>query len=295
MPKKNPPNLTRIEESLSGEEIAALNEVKPGLGSKLHRLLSAHGQSLSAQAGHKGPIGVVKQTKIDGGNVAPGIILDGNRISGGAPAVEDNDFVTLKQVRAMLECDSLARTLEGCAGDAELGTLDLDPDAGGGSGCQEMAIGHSKSFDTGMTACHTVVALNEHVYVTGLLAGNPTLEIFRWTTSGEVPFYLVGSLALTANGGIVASHSVLQGHYLYLSGVLFTDDGPDVAGDATAWIIDVNYPDFPIFMVRLFTEGTSGSSIDVQGRLVFQVVDESIRIYDTSPMNGLMETIAVIS
>lgn len=100
---KNPQNLSRVEESIDGGEIAALNLIEPGLGNKLHRILSALGNAHAAQAGHKGTVAIKAQTaKDERGRVVPGMTFSGNRAADAADAIDDSDLVTLRQARRLL-------------------------------------------------------------------------------------------------------------------------------------------------------------------------------------------------
>jgi hypothetical protein len=216
MPKKNPPNLVRIEESLDGVMIQALNETSPGLGTKLHRILSALGQAHTAQTGARGPIGIQKQIKLDNkGRVDPAIRLLGNRLSGGAPAEEEDDFVIFSQLRSMLDCEALAKTLEGCADDTGFGQqqpedgIPGEPGAPGTGTCSTLEFGESHSVDTGLTACYAVQAFNEYVYICGVDGSDPTLNIYRVKANLTLEF--LANLVLSQE----IRQMVLHGHYLF--------------------------------------------------------------------------------
>lgn len=103
MSRNRPRNLTQIEESLTGQEIKALNATSPGLGDKMHRLISMLGQAHSAQAGFKGPVGFAKQQGRDElQRELPGFMLSGQRAADADDAIDDTDLTTLRQVRRLI-------------------------------------------------------------------------------------------------------------------------------------------------------------------------------------------------
>ncbi len=114
-------NLRQMRESLSGEEIAALNAVSDGLGLKLHRLISTLGNIQAAQAGHAGPVLIAHQTKKDPQGKTPDAIrLQGGTIGDASPATKDDQYVTLAQIRQLLLCENLAKILSECVDFSDL-------------------------------------------------------------------------------------------------------------------------------------------------------------------------------
>lgn len=256
----NPQNTRRINESITGEEIAKLNEVSPGLGNKLHRLLSTFGSSLAAQAGHKGSVGVVKQkTKNQQGIIDPALTLQQDRIAGVDDPIDDLDAVNLRTLRRLL------------------GQLTEDEDAIPVNPlkevCRPIAMSNGKSVDTGLTVGYAVEVLNEFVYCLGLDGTDGVLEIY--TLHGDNEMTLTSRLVLTEE----PSQMVLQGHYIYACKVvLFTS--PDFHSNNLT-IIDVKMPDAPVEVVR-FNVGAATNGLHVQGRYAYVACNASIKIVDVS-------------
>lgn len=156
-----PPNLRRIEESLSGEEIAALNGVFDGLGLKLQRVLVALAGGISAQAGHKGKVALAKQTAKDStGRMAPALELDSDRIAGLADPIEDLDAVNLRTVRRLVE-EADPQNSEGDS------TTGISPTDVRRTVCRPLSLSDGNLTASGITTIRDVKVLNEFVYVIG--------------------------------------------------------------------------------------------------------------------------------
>jgi len=154
---RNLQNLRRVEESLNGGEIDALNKMLPGLGSKMQRILSTLGKAHSAQSGHFGPVGIAKQTQSDNRGVTqPALVLGGgaatgkvgatapysnvgaDRIAGLADPLDDLDAVNLRTTRRLIDAgitnaQATATTTIGKTGPGG-GTGGSGPPGGGGKG-----------------------------------------------------------------------------------------------------------------------------------------------------------------
>jgi len=104
---------------IGGGIVDELNELKPGLGTKLvreinHRLTVITTQ-LDAQAGHKGTVTIAKQTGNDDlGKPKPGILLEDDRVTGVAFPKAGSDAVNLDYFRSFLTCDFFLQMVEDC-------------------------------------------------------------------------------------------------------------------------------------------------------------------------------------
>lgn len=163
MAKTKASNLTRVEESLSGKEIEALNGLEPGLGAKVHRLLTTLGNVQGAQAGHQGTVVIAEQKPTDATGTQPDSMqLQGGKIGDASPAERDDQYVTLGQMRSYLTCENLAGILADCIED------EIDLTGQGKPACSPTGLGHPKSIDTGLTTHFAVEVQNEFVYVLGV-------------------------------------------------------------------------------------------------------------------------------
>lgn len=107
-------NLRRGIGMLTGSLIDELNELKPGLGTRLAQevnqrivLINNH---LDAQAGHRGPVKIAKQK----GAKAVAMQLQDDRVSGVAWAKDDADAVPYSQFRSQFTCDWFIQMAEDC-------------------------------------------------------------------------------------------------------------------------------------------------------------------------------------
>lgn len=115
---------------ISGSLIAEIDELKPGLGSKLvgeiNKRLSVISTQLDAAAGHRGTVTIAKQKGTDaGGNPKPAIELQNDPVTGAAWAKQGSDAVPLDQFRNFFDCDWFLQMVEDC--------LDLPPSAPSGT------------------------------------------------------------------------------------------------------------------------------------------------------------------
>jgi hypothetical protein len=229
MPKdKVPQNLRRVEETLSGEEIAKLNETFPGLGNKLHRILSLLGTGISAQAGHKGVVGIRAQKGTDSrGRPKPSMDLQGGRISDMGDALDNQDAVTLKQIRRLIDPENLKQLLSK-VDPSEIGTQG-PPGAAGGNACTAYELRDRRKATTGLSDAHSVHVLNEFVYVFGVNGADPTLELYRINAARDLAF--VDSIVLTQE----LRRTCLHGDHIY--------GAVDGASSTVMFVISVDKPD----------------------------------------------------
>lgn len=229
MPKTQAPqNQRRIDESLSGDEIAALNEVTPGLGNKMHRLLSALGAGLAAQAGHKGTVGIKLPKKKDArGNVEPGLRMDGGRISDLGDPVEGQDAVPLKLIRRLIDPANLTELLSQ-VDPSVIGTPG-EPGETGIAGCTPWALRDRRKVTTGLSDVHSVQVLNEFVYVLGVSGATPTIEVYRINSARNLAF--VDSATLSQE----LRRTCLHGDHIY--------GAVDGAGSTSMYVISIHKPD----------------------------------------------------
>lgn len=253
MPKDVPQNLKRVEESLTGNEIKALNDLSTGLGHKLHRLFSSLGSSVAAQSGHKGGVGIVKQKAKDTkGVVEAALTLQEDRVAGLADPIEDLDAVNLRTLRRMLPDATETGSTEGDA----LKEV-----------CRPTTLSNMKTAATEMTEIYVVEVLNEFVYVLGADGFVGVLEVY--VLLGENAMFRVGRLELSE----IPTRMVLQGHYLYACNVN--------GGSQNLTVIDVKQPDTPVEVV-VFDVGATAANVHAQGRFVYVACAGSCKIVDVS-------------
>lgn len=214
-------NLAITKLSLDGGHVAALNKLSDGLGFTLVRIFAALGNTQEAQSGHKGSVGVAKQTKKDNrGLLKPGLKLNDGRIAEVGDPEDDQDAVNLRTLRSALNCEQLAKLLEECADDLDVlepvnnPNPDVDPGTGdpgtdGTGSCSPIDFTEPKIVDTGMTQCHTVRAFNEYVYVCGFDDPNPKLQVYRLQANGKPVLLSFQVLSQECR------RFVLQGHHIF--------------------------------------------------------------------------------
>lgn len=251
---KQPRNLARSEHSLSGEHIAWLNEQSPGLGNLLHQVLTDHGQSLSAQAGYKGTVGIaLPKAKDSKGELEDSMNLSGGRIGGAADATRDDQYVPLRQVRRLIP-------------GIEEGNLDTP--FGASDVCKPVSLSNQLKAITGCTAVYAVEIQNEFIYVAGEDAGAPLFEVYRLNHSSN-SMTLVGSLTHTE----IFTRMSFQGHFIYGTG----------AASSNLTIIDVQKPNAPIETVGSpFAIGATTHGNHAQGRYLFVACDGAVLVIDVS-------------
>lgn len=265
MGKTKAQNLTRLEETLSGKQIEALNNLEPGLGSKIHKLFSNLGNIQAAQSGYSGPVVIAEQKpKTPQGDKPDSMQLQGGRIGQAAPAIRGDQYVTLDQVRAMFNCEYLAGILEDCIDDH----LDTEPPK---PSCAPINLSNLKSLETELVEIYAVHVQNEFVVVTG-----------NDGSSGHVNTYIIDAdneMHLLAEVDVIAiqhiQNSFLQGRFLYCAG------SADHASTKLT-IIDV---------LRFPQSGSGNGIVDLganslhahaQGRFAYVTVAGGIKIVDCS-------------
>lgn len=130
---KRPQNLKRGITLIGGNIVNELNELKPGLGNKLvgeiNQKLQIISNRLEANAGHRGTVGIAKQTSKDSdGKLQPGIRLQGDRVTGVADPVDGTDAITLDYFRSRLNCALIEKLVDECVELPEGITLSDIPD-----------------------------------------------------------------------------------------------------------------------------------------------------------------------
>lgn len=234
MPSKKPQNLKTIEQDLSGH-IEALNGVSPGLGHLLQSLFTQHGNLQAAQAGHKGPVAIAKQTGKDARKIAdPGLVLSMDRIAGVDFAKDNNDAVPLAQVRALIK-------------DATDGINERGASPPQKPFCQSPILGHPITQITGCTAIYATRTLLEFTYVAGEDSGTPLFEVYVEKLGNVME--RVGVL----NQSEIFTVMVNVGHYLI--------GGVTAGGSSNLTIIDATRPNAPVEL-PLFGVGSPIRDID---------------------------------
>lgn len=154
-------NLRHAESLLTGDDIATLNNLAEGLGQRLQSTLSFLTKKGDAQAGHAGPVALAKQKRKDAtGRILPGMVAQDQRITQVAPAEDDDDVVTLRQLRAALTCVNLSNILNDC--------IDDMPAVGNQKpACRPISFSTPREISTGLSVQYAVEAQQEFVYVLG--------------------------------------------------------------------------------------------------------------------------------
>jgi hypothetical protein len=102
-------------DNLTGDDIKHLNESRPGLGTKLHRLFNQINSKVEAQAGHFGTVTLKPQTKRDArGITKPTMHLNDGRLTGVATPVEGSDAINLDYFRRHIDCNWFEQMAEDC-------------------------------------------------------------------------------------------------------------------------------------------------------------------------------------
>lgn len=260
MPDNSPQNLRRTEDSLSGEEIAALNGIQSGLGNKLHRLFSSLGQAVSAQAGHKGTVGIKKQEARDvKGVTAPALLLDEDRVGGVADPVNDLDAVNLRTLRRYIE--QIPDVGEGALTPAQ-----VDKQV-----CRPTALSNMKTAITGMTTIYATEAQREFVYVAGEDNGTPVFQVYRILIDANHTNEM--RLIASINQSEAFQRMILQGHFIF--GCRTNGGSQDLT------VIDVKKPHAPV-EVALFNVGATCKGLHAQGRFVYVACVGVVKIIDAS-------------
>lgn len=98
-----------------GLVVATLNELSPGAGDQFSQAVTHLSNRAEAQAGHHGTVAIAKQTVKDAlGNVAAGITLSNDRVTGVATPTEGTDAINLDFWRRHQTCDELLKKIEEC-------------------------------------------------------------------------------------------------------------------------------------------------------------------------------------
>lgn len=258
-------NLTRLEESLAGEEIEALNKLSPGLGAKVHKLFSNLGNIQAAAAGHQGTVVIAKQKAKDAKGETPDAMkLQGGTIGEASPATKDDQYVTLGQVRSMLTCESLATILEDCIED-HLEAPRNKP------ACASLALTNPKTIATGLTSIYGVHAQNEFVVITGDDGADGFVRVYRERADNS--FRLIGELTPIAKERI--QNTCLQGRFLFcVASALVTSQ--------ILTIVDVlGMPETPA-VVSSTNIGANGHHVFAQGRWVYVASGGGVTLVDVS-------------
>jgi len=104
--------MTHKIQHIGGAVMNDLNELKPGLGSRLvnelNVRLSTIGSRLAAQAGTKGSVGIAKQTS------GTGLDLNNTRLTGVATPTQGSDLINLTYFRSFEDCDTFAQRFFDC-------------------------------------------------------------------------------------------------------------------------------------------------------------------------------------
>lgn len=260
---KKAQNLTRVEASLSGKEIEVLNGLEPGLGSKIHRLFSTLGNIQSAQAGHQGTVVLAEQKpKTPQGETPNAMELQGGRVGDASPAIKDDQYVTLGQVRAMLQdCDEIADCLEDRLDDRQVQ-----------SACVGLHFTHEKTMETGFDTQFAVEVLNENVYVLGKESNVGYVRIYRIKEDNS--FQFMGQKQLSEPMRKMA----LQGRYIFVTD---TESG----GSSNFNILDIREPSAPDLIIS-GNIGTDCTDVVADGRFVYVASADGILIIDTSNPNN---------
>lgn len=255
---KKPSNLKRTDETLSGTEIAALNNLEPGLGLKLHRLFSSLGSSVAAQAGHKGPVAIQPMTEKDStGQVIPAMNLLGGRVGNADDAINDDEYVTLRQARRLLQVP-----------DAETPSADFTRQ----QVCQEVSLVNQLKSISGLTAIYTVAALNEFIYVAGANA-SPAFQVFRHDFDQNT-MTLVGSLTQSE----AFQRMDVQGRFIF--------GGATSSASHRLTVIDCVKPDAP-YELTVLDVGKRIWDVKARGRFIYCACTDSVRIVDASVIGAL--------
>lgn len=153
MPKK-PKTAPHISASLDPQHIAALNAMSPGAGNQLLQVLASIQNTVNKQSGHSGTIILAEQKGADAKG-KPDLTLDlkGGRAGDAADAIDDGDYVPLRQVR---------RLLPGAEDSPDLETAIKNADP-----CRPISLTNMKTRITGMNQIHAVEAQREFIYVAG--------------------------------------------------------------------------------------------------------------------------------
>ncbi len=95
--------------------VSVLNELSPGAGDQFSQAVTHLSNRAEAQAGHHGTVAIAKQAVKDAlGNVAAGITLDNDRVTGVAPPTKGTDAINLDFWRRHQTCDELLKKVEEC-------------------------------------------------------------------------------------------------------------------------------------------------------------------------------------
>lgn len=95
--------------------VDALNKHEAGTGEQLSNAIAHLNNRISAQAGHRGPVAIAKQTATDAlDRSVAGLDLNGNRLTGLAEPIEGKDIVTLDYWRKHESCDAFAQRFFDC-------------------------------------------------------------------------------------------------------------------------------------------------------------------------------------
>lgn len=252
MAKTKAQNLTRLEESLSGSEITALDDLIPGLGRKLHKLISNLGNIQAAQAGHSGTVVLAEQKARDAKGEKPDAMkLQGGRVGDASPALRDDQYVTLGQVRGLLaEQDP----------EALLDQIPTQKPA-----CRPIGFLGAHQINTGLTNQYGTEVLNEIVYVIGDNESAGRLKIYRIAPDNN--FVLLSTLNLTS----APQRMVLQGNYIYACG----------GGITNLLLLNVSKPNAPE-ETTVFAMGFATRGLHVQGRYCYVVGDGAGKVVDVS-------------
>lgn len=153
MPKK-PKTAPHISASLDPQHIAALNAMSPGAGNQLVQILASIQNTVNKQAGHSGTIILAEQKGADAkGKPDLTIDLKGGRAGDAADAIDDTDYVTLRQARRLLP-------------DAE-DSPDVETAIKKADSCRPISLTNMKAQIIGLNIVHAVEAQREFVYVAG--------------------------------------------------------------------------------------------------------------------------------
>lgn len=245
-----------------------------------------------ANAGAMGPVEIAPQTGKDpsGNSDAALQLVNGGRASGG-PAIHDNEFVTLAQLKAATTCQNLVNILANCAGyltadDLPGGGGTTPPGATGGNNTTKKGGGGDGKDTSGacsqttgtltapinlnaapFTAIYAVQVGEEYTYAAGVSAGPvPLFAVYRYGLEAE--FDLLGSCVPTDP----LTQMVLQGHYCW---------GVAVGGTANLTCINVRQPANPTQVVVLPLAAVC-NGLHVQGKYAYVATVAGIVVVDIS-------------
>jgi hypothetical protein len=225
--------------------------------------IAAH---LNATNGSEGPVGIAKQTLKDKNkNTVPGLVLQGDRATGIADPINQDDAVNLKTLQDYTTCAYLAKQLAQCTEIDDAGTAAKVKPA-----CQAPTLFTIGSRGLNVAGCSDVQAQDGRVYFLGVdnngSSASQHEHLFVYVDTGS-GFFQEQVVVPPQYGHSTA----LQGRYLYVSNNRFGT----VPANPKLQIYDITDPQVGPVLKSNFDPGTGGitEAIAVQGHYCYMLID----------------------